>query len=152
MPIYTVRTAIGREEQVVDFLATNAEKSDGVYAILTPHGVVGYIFVEAETVTEVQHISYRVPYVRGVLTKPVSVADIDHLIEFKPEEVDIQLGDVVQIIGGPFKGEKGKVTRLNTQKSEVIVELLEAAVPIPVTLNLDSVKVIGKEGRKDGNN
>ena len=36
---------------------------------------------------------------------------------------------------------------LNKQKSEVIVELLEAAVPIPITLNLDSIKVVGKENR-----
>jgi transcriptional antiterminator NusG len=57
------------------------------------------------------------------------------------------LGDIVEIVGGPFKGERGKVTRLNKQKSEVIVELLEAAVPIPITLNLDSIKVVGKENR-----
>ncbi|MDP6845378.1 MAG: transcription elongation factor Spt5 [Candidatus Nanoarchaeia archaeon] len=148
MTIFTIRTAIGREEQVVDFLSTNAEKSDGIHAILSPHGVVGYIFIEADSVTDVQHISYRVPYVRGVLTKPVTIDAIDHLIEFKPENVDIQLGDTVEIIGGPFKGERGRVTRLKTEKSEVIVELLEAAVPIPITLNLDSVKVVGKENRE----
>jgi len=148
MTIFTIRTAIGREEQVVDFLSTNAEKSDGIHAILSPHGVVGYIFIEADAVTDVQHISYRVPYVRGVLTKPVTIDAIDHLIEFKPENVDIQLGDTVEIIGGPFKGERGRVTRLKTEKSEVIVELLEAAVPIPITLNLDSVKVVGKENRE----
>ena len=37
MTIFTIRTAIGREEQVVDFLSTNAEKSDGIHAILSPH-------------------------------------------------------------------------------------------------------------------
>ena len=147
MAIFTVRTAIGREEQVMDFLATNAEKSDGVHALLSPHGVVGYIFIEADSVTEVQQISYRVPYVRGVLTKQVELSALDHLIEFKPENVDIHLGDIIEIIGGPFKGERGKVTRLNKQKSELIVELLEAAVPIPVTLNLDSIRVVGKENR-----
>ncbi len=42
------------------------------------------------------------------------------------ENIDIQLGDIVEIVGGPFKGERGKVKRLNKQKSEVIVELLDA--------------------------
>jgi len=147
MAIFTVRTAIGREEQVMDFLATNAEKSDGVHALLSPHGVIGYIFIEADSVTEVQQISYRVPYVRGVLTKQVELSALDHLIEFKPENVDIHLGDIIEIIGGPFKGERGKVTRLNKQKSVLIVELLEAAVTIPVTLNLDSIRVVGKDNR-----
>ena len=165
MGIYTVRTAIGREQQVMDALSTNAKRADGVHALLSPYGVVGYIFIEADSLTDVQQLAYRVPYVRGVLTREVELASIEHLIEFKyfmgnaytnqhliefkPENVDIQLGDIVEIIGGPFKGERGKVTRLNTQKSEVIVELLEAAVPIPITLNLDSVRVVGIEGREE---
>ena len=149
MAIFTVRTGVGREQQVMDSLSTNAQKAEGIHALLSPHGVVGYIFVEADSVTEVQQITYRVPYVRGVLTRKVELSALDHLIEFNPEKIDIQLGDIVEIIGGPFKGERGKVTRLNKQKSEVIVELLDAAVPIPITLNLDSIKVVGKENRGD---
>ena len=68
MGIYTVRTAIGREQQVMDALSTNAKRADGVHALLSPYGVVGYIFIEADSLTDVQQISYRVPYVRGVLT------------------------------------------------------------------------------------
>jgi len=150
MAIFTVRTGVGREQQVMDSLSTNAQKAEGIHALLSPHGVVGYIFVEADSVTEVQQITYRVPYVRGVLTRKVELSALDHLIEFNPEKIDIQLGDIVEIIGGPFKGERGKVTRLNKQKSEVIVELLDAAVPIPITLNLDSIKVVGKENRGAG--
>ena len=135
MGIFTVRTAIGREQQVMDALSTNAKRAEGIHALLSPYGVVGYIFIEADSLSDVQQISYRVPYVRGVLSREVELSSIEHLIEFKPENVDIQLGDIVEIIGGPFKGERGKVTRLNTQKSEVIVELLEAAVPIPITLS-----------------
>lgn len=149
MAIFTIRTGVGREEQVMDSLSTNAQKAEGIHALLSPHGVVGYIFIEADSVTEVQQITYRVPYVRGVLTKKVELSALDHLIEFNPENIDIQLGDIVEIVGGPFKGERGKVKRLNKQKSEVIVELLEAAVPIPITLNLDSIKVVGKENRGD---
>ncbi len=149
MAIFTVRTGVGREEQVMDSLSTNAQKAEGIHSLLSPHGVVGYIFIEADSVTEVQQITYRVPYVRGVLTKKVELSALDHLIEFNPENIDIQLGDIVEIVGGPFKGERGKVTRLNKQKSEVIVELLDAAVPIPITLNLDSIKVVGKENRGD---
>jgi transcription termination/antitermination protein NusG len=142
--IFIVRTAIGREDQVMDFLGSNAKKMGGVFSLIFPHGMSGYILVEADGDTSVKQVAFRVPYVRGILTKPVSYDEVEHLIEFKAENVDIHLGDIVQIIGGPFKGEKAKVTRINTQKAEVIVELLEAAVPIPITIALDSVKVIGK--------
>lgn len=143
--IFVVKTAIGREDQVIDFLASNAKKGEGVYSLLFPHGMLGYIFIEASELNAVRQIAYRVPYVRRILTNPIKIEEVEHLIEFKPEEVDINVGDTVTITAGPFKGEKGRVTRLNIQKSEVIIELLEAAVSIPITLNLDSVKVIGRK-------
>jgi len=153
MALYVVRTAIGRESQVMDFLASNAKKVEGVYSLLFPHGMTGYILVEAMSVDIVKQIAYGVPYVRGVLRTPTSYEEIEHLIEFKPESIDIHKGDVVSIIAGPFKGEKAKVTRIDLQKAQVVLELLEAAVPIPITIGLDSVKVIGKkelEEKKEG--
>ena len=62
--------------------------------------------------------------------------------------MNIQNNDIVEIISGPFKREKAKITRIDQQKEEVIVELLEAAVPIPITLKMDSVKVIRRDGEK----
>jgi transcription termination/antitermination protein NusG len=147
--LFIIRTAIGREDQVIDFLASNAKKMPGIFSLIYPHGMSGYILVEADSDTSVKQVAFRVPYVRGVLTKPVSYAEVEHLIEFKAENVDIHLGDIVQIIAGPFKGEKAKVSRINTQKAEIVVELLEAAVPIPITIALDSVKVIGKREDTD---
>ena len=47
-----------------------------------------------------------------------------------------QLGD--QLLVNMF-------SRVDKQKDEVVVELLEAAVPIPITVKLDSVKVIRRE-------
>jgi len=144
MALYVVRTAIGREAQVMDFLASNAKKAKGVFSLIFPHGMTGYILVEADSPDVIKQISMGIPYVRGILRTPTKYEEIEHLIEFKPESIDIHKGDIVQIITGPFKGEKAKVTRIDLQKSQVVLELLEAAVPIPITLGLDSVKVITK--------
>jgi len=149
MGLYVVRTAIGREGQVMDFLASNAKKIKEVHGLLFPHGMSGYILVEADNPDVVKKIGYGVPYVRGILNTPTKYEEIEHLIEFRPETIDIHKGDVVRIIAGPFKGEKAKVTRLNLQKAEVVLELLEAAVAIPITLGLDSVKVIGKKEEEE---
>jgi len=143
--LFVVRTAIGREAQVMDFLASSAKKTTGIYSLLFPHGMAGYILVEADTSTPIKQISHGVPYVRGILKKPTKYEEVEHLIEFKPELIDIHVGDIVNVIAGPFKGEKAKVTRLDIAKVEVVLELLEAAVPIPITISLDSVKVIGKK-------
>ncbi len=141
MGLFIIRTTIGREQQVIDFLASNAKKYKGIYSLIYPHGMVGYIFVEAENADVIKRASMGIPYVRGVLRTATKYEEIEHLIEFKPESVDIHKGDVVTIISGPFKGEKAKVTRIDLQKAHVVVELLQAAVPIPITLGLDSIKL-----------
>lgn len=144
MALYILRTTVGRESQVLDFLASNAKKVKGISALFFPHGMAGYILIEADNPDIIKEISSGVPYVGGVLRTPTKMEEIEHMIEFKPEQVDIHKGDIVQIIAGPFKGEKAKISRIDLQKSQVILELLEAAVPIPITLSLDSVKVLTK--------
>jgi transcriptional antiterminator NusG len=67
------------------------------------------------------------------------------MIEPKVEDIKIEVGDIVEMIGSTFKGEKAKVTRVDKQKGEVVVSLLGASVPIPVTVKIDNVKVIRRE-------
>ena len=66
-------------------------------------------------------------------------------LEQKKQEVNIQEKDIIEVISGAFKREQAKVKRIDKIKEEVVVELLEAAVPIPITIKLDAVKVIRRE-------
>jgi transcriptional antiterminator NusG len=59
-------------------------------------------------------------------------------------EVDLKTGDMVEIIGGPFKGEKGKVTRYDKVKRELTMEPTETPVPIPITVSVEFIKVLQK--------
>lgn len=146
--IFAVRTTANREDQVLDFIASNAKKKKlGVYSIIRPHGMRGYIFLEAINRTDAEQSAFKVPYARGVLPAEVGYQEIEHMLEpSKKIEVNIRQNDIVEIIAGPFKLEQAKINRVDKQKEEVVVELLEAAVPIPITLKLDSVKVIRREG------
>ena len=105
----------------------------------------GYIFVEAENREFAEECYQKVPYARGLLPKPIDYQEIEHMLEHVKIQVNIIVGDVVEIISGPFKREEAKVTRIDQTKEEVVVELLEAAVPIPITVKMDSVKVIRRE-------
>jgi len=71
------------------------------------------------------------------------------MLEQVKVEMNIQKNDIVEIISGPFKREQAKITRIDKQKEEVVVELLEAAVPIPITVKMDAVKVIRRESEED---
>ena len=144
--IFAVRTTANREDQVMDFLSSNIQKKKlPVFSIIRPHGMRGYIFVEAESRQAAEQSIFGVPYARGILPKEVGYKEIEHMLEQVKFEVDIRKSDIVEIIGGAFKREQAKVTRVDKTKEEVVVELLEAAVPIPITLKIDMVKVIRRE-------
>lgn len=148
--IFGLRTTANREDQVMDFIVSNAQRKKlEVYSVVRPHGMRGYIFLEAATRSDAEQAAFNVPYARGILPKPVGYNEIEHMLEQVKHEVNIQKNDIVEIISGPFKREQAKITRIDKQKEEVVVELLEAAVPIPITVKLDAVKVIRRDTDDD---
>ena len=148
--IFALRTTANREDQVMDFIASNAAKKGlDVFSVIRPHGMRGYIFLEAKNRADAEQSAFRVPYARGLLPKEVDYAEIEHMLETtKKVESSIKKNDVVEIISGPFRREKAKITRIDKVKEELVVELLEAAVPIPITIKMDAVKVIRRESEE----
>lgn len=145
--IYALRTTANREDQVMSFVASNStRKKLAVYSVIRPHGMRGYIFIEAGSRGDAEQSAFGVPYARGLLPNIIQYSEIEHMLEQVKKEMNIQKNDIAEIISGPFKREKCKITRIDKTKEEVVVELLEAAVPIPLTLKMDAVKVIRREG------
>lgn len=141
MMIYTLRTTVGRENAVMVTLANRVKNmAFDVKSILHPDELKGYIFIEGE-LHEVEKSISGIPHVRGIIRKEIKLEEIKKFLESKKVEIKVNRGDIVEITGGPFKNERGKVTRVDEAKEEVTIELLEAAIPIPITVSLDSVRV-----------
>ncbi len=148
--IFALRTTANREDQVFDFLASHIQKKNlAVYSLIRPHGLRGYIFIEAEDRETAEESFHGVPYARGLLPAPIDYKEIEHMLEQVKAPINIKKNDIVEIISGPFKRENAKITRIDKTKEEVVVELLEAAVPIPITVKMDSVKVIRRDGEEN---
>ncbi|MBR9693142.1 transcription elongation factor Spt5 [Candidatus Woesearchaeota archaeon] len=144
--IFALRTTANREDQVLAFVGSNAaRKKLGVYSAIAPHGMRGYIFLEAVDRHEAEQAAYGVPYAKGLLPNEIEYEEIEHMLEQVKKDINIQKNDIAEILSGPFKREKAKIARVDKAKEEVVVELLEAAVPIPITLKIDSVKVIRRD-------
>ncbi len=148
--IYALRTTANREDQVLSFLTSNAKRKKlGVLSVVRPHGMRGYIFVESVSRSDAEQAAFGVPYARGILSNIIEFKEIEHMLEQVAKDMNIKKNDIVEIISGAFKREKAKVSRIDKTKEEVVVELLEAAVPIPITLKMDAVKVIRREDHED---
>ena len=144
--IFALRTTANREDQVLDFVSANVDRHGlEVYSIIRPHGLRGYIFLEARSREDAEQSFQGVPYAKELLRKPLEYSEIESMLEQTRAQINIQVNDIVELIDGPFKREKAKVIRIDKIKEEVVVELLEAAVSIPITTKLDSIKVIRRE-------
>ncbi|MCK4336004.1 MAG: transcription elongation factor Spt5 [Candidatus Aenigmarchaeota archaeon] len=143
--IYTVRTTSGREHIVIDMIynRVRAEKL-GVKSITHPGELKGYIFIEGPE-GEVRKALHGVMHIKGLIEKPIALEEIQHFFETKKAKVVVNERDIVEIIGGPFRGEKGRIRRIDSIKDEVTVELLEASIPIPVTISIELVRLIKRE-------
>jgi len=141
-----VKTSIGHEKTVADSLASRAKpKPIGVFAILSPATIRGYVFVEAMNTDALRDIVKGVRRTRGIVKGETTFAEIEHFLTPKPIVSGIVEGDIVELIAGPFKGEKARVQQIDHNKEEITVELFEAMVPIPVTIRGDHVRVLEKE-------
>ncbi|MEK6897829.1 MAG: transcription elongation factor Spt5 [Nanoarchaeota archaeon] len=147
--IFIIRVMTNKEEKAVDMISDRAEKKNlNVYSLLRPHGLRGYILLEAEDRESAEEAVFNLPYVKGIIGKTISYEEVQDMIKPSVENISIKEGDIVELLGS-LKGEKAKVLRIDKQKEEVVVSLLGAAVAFPVTLKIDNVKVIRREDEED---
>jgi len=144
--IFIVKVTTNKEDKVIEMISERVIKKNlNVFSVIKPHGMKGYIILEAADKDSAEECAFNLPYVKGIIRKTVSYEEIKNMLEPKIEDFNIEEGDIVEIIGQTFKGEKAKVTRVDKAKGEVVVSLLGASVPIPVTVKIDNIKVIRRE-------
>jgi len=150
--IFIIKVQTNKEENAVEMISDRAKKKNiSVFSVSRPHGVRGYILLEAEDRDSAEEASFNLPYVKGILGKTINYEEIKGMVEPSVSNISIKEGDIVEIIGSTLKGEKAKVLRIEKQKEEVVVSLLGAVIPLPVTLKADNVKVIRREEEENAN-
>ncbi|HQT44848.1 MAG TPA: transcription elongation factor Spt5 [Candidatus Micrarchaeota archaeon] len=141
--MYTYRLTAGQEKIVAEMLAKRVEKEKlPIYSIALFEDLKGYLIVEAADEVTVRQAGMKIPHIRGLLSKSMELSALDSLIEAaRPAVMSFGKGDIVELMSGPFKGEKAKIIRIDENRETVTVELTDVAVPIPVTIKADIIKI-----------
>lgn len=157
--IYAVKATAGQERVVAELLYRESvnkrkaieEEGARVYSILYTPGLKGYVLVEANGPGVVEDLAREVPKTRGLLLKEkgnlesagiIPIKDLEKILKPKPIVREVSRGNLIELIAGPFRGEKARVAKIDADKNEITVELIEAAVPIPVIVKGDDIKVL----------
>ncbi len=148
--IFILKVTTNKEERAMEMIHDRAiSKSLQVYAVTRPHGLKGYLIIEAADRDTIEEAAFNLPYVKGIIGKTVTYDEVKNMIKPDVQDFHIEVGDIVEMIADHFKNEKGKVMRIDKKKGEIVVSLLGAAVPIPVTVKMDNVKVIRRDSEQN---
>jgi transcriptional antiterminator NusG len=146
--IFTLKTQVGKEQSAADLINSRAEKSKlDIPAILVTPELRGYIFVEGFDEELLKNVIKTMSYSRNMLDGDTPIDQIEHFLTPASAVAKITEGDIVEMVAGPFRGEKAKITHIDYSKEEITVELLDSMVPIPITVRGEQVRVIK---RKEG--
>ena len=142
------RVTAGQERVVAEILAKKAKaRKLDVFAIAFLDKLNGYLIIEVSDLQIARELGANTNHIKELLRKEVAFEEIKHLLKPSAQSaIQIDKGDVVDIVSGPFKNEKGRVQRVDVAKNEITVELIEIAIEVPVTISIDSVKLVSKAG------
>ncbi len=163
--LFIVKTAIGSEKRVADEMQARLMGSgslsmiaDDIFAILHPTGMRGYVMVESNALHQVEKLIGRsggrdpsarrglnqtpLKNAKNVLPGEAPVTDILPYLEPKAVTSGIEVGCIVEIVTGAFKGEKARVTLVSDTKEEVSMELYDQPIPMTLKMRGDHVRVL----------
>jgi len=148
MKFIAVKTTANQERIVANMIEMAVKKHNlRIYSVLAPKELKGYVILEVEGIEDAIMATRGLQHVRGIVRKEINLPDIQHFLTPKKAVEQLKEGYIVEVSAGPFKGEKGIVKRVDRTKNEVTIELLDAVVPIPVTVKAENVRVVD---RKEG--
>jgi transcriptional antiterminator NusG len=166
---YAIHTYAGYEEKVAESIRQRADSLDmksKIFQVLVPKEKMieikngkrkvvekkifqGYVLVEMKLTEDAWYNVRNTPSVTGFVgsgTEPTPVSDeeIEKIqkrmgLEQPKHKIDFKVGEVVNIIDGPFKGFDGSINDIDPQKGKlkVLVNMFGRETPV----ELDSLQV-----------
>ncbi len=142
-----LRTTARQEMNVALMLESIASglRASGLYAIVVPPEIKGYIIIEAEGLHVVHRLARDIKHVKGKAMGSLKRDEVERLIKVVSPIEKVRPGDTVEIVSGPFKGLKAKVISVDVQKNVVTVKMLEASYSMEATLPGDDIRPLKRK-------
>ncbi|MFL6370359.1 MAG: transcription elongation factor Spt5 [Nitrososphaeraceae archaeon] len=140
---FAIRTTGGQEHIVANILQNKINaKNLGIRSILALDNFKGYIIVEAQDSNVAYEALSGIRHARGQIRGELPFKDIEGYLIKKPVVSDLNVDDTVEVVAGPFKAMKAKITRVDYEKQEATVVLLDSPYQIPVTVDANYLKKV----------
>jgi transcription termination/antitermination protein NusG len=143
--IFPVKTTGGQEKTVATFVANRAiQKKKPIYSVLALDTWKGYVLFEAPNSQVVDESIQGFKHVRSKIPGMMQYSDIEKFLVTKSMVAELNPDDTIEIVAGPFKGMRAKITRVEKEKQEITVSLLDTAFAMPITIDAAYAKLVGR--------
>ena len=140
--LFAIRTTGGQEKVVLNLLQNRVRTQDiKIQSVILVDNLKGYVVLEAVDVNQAFMAIQGIRHIRGQLRGELEFKDIEGYLIKKSTVIELAVDKIVEIIGGPFKGMKATVTRIDHDKEEATVILLDAPYQLPVTVDANYLKI-----------
>jgi len=140
--LFAIRTTGGQEKVVLNLLQNRVRTQEiNIQSVMLIENLKGYIVLEAVDVNQAFMAIQGIRHIRGQLRGELEFKDIEGYLIKKSTVTELAVDKIVEIIGGPFKGMKATVTRIDHDKEEATVILLDAPYQLPVTVDANYLKL-----------
>ena len=113
-----------------------------IQSVLLLSDLKGYVVVEALDASAMFNAIQGVRHVRGQLRGELTYNEIEKYLIKKSTVSELAVETTVEIIAGPFKGMKATIRRIDKEKEEATVVLLDASYQLPVTVDANYLKLV----------
>ena len=138
--IYCYKVKKGQEFNAAEVIANRADLLNFDIRTILVTEISGYLFIEGDII-DINQAVESAHYVGKQLGR-VPISELEgHLIP-TPVIEGLKPNDIVEIINGPFKGSRAKISSIYHAREEITVDLLTSSVTIPIVLHADSVKLV----------
>ena len=145
---FLVKVTGGQEENVAKIAELKVRRSEGrikVKSIILPPKVKGMLIVEAESYTDVLNAFEDIKHFKRIIPGIIEPKEIERVLVVKKEE-EFNIGDIVEVVSGPFKGMIAKIINIRGE-SEAVIQFQDASVsPIPIVISKDYLKKLEEGG------
>jgi transcriptional antiterminator NusG len=154
---FAVKTTGGQERNVAKFVGNRLERnetensviSSTIRSIVVIDSLKGYVFFEAPNAQVVSDAISGFKHVKNMIPGIVPYEDIEKFLVTRSIVSEISINDTVEITSGPFKNMKAKISRVEAGRSEVTIMLLDAPYQLPVTIDVNGIRIVEKSKGND---
>ena len=141
--IFIVRVKNGKEKDAaVAFKEKSEFNNRKIYTILSIENINSYIFVEGERHDVEATCQDLTSQFRTKILGKTTLEELEKHLEPKPTILALKVGDIVEVISGPFKGSTAKISSMTATREEIQIELLDSRIRIPIVIHADYVRKI----------